>query len=270
VISACVCCRDDENLIARWIACVNDHVEEIVICDTGSKDHSKALVLDHDSRKIRFLERPWPGFIESRNWFFDLVSQPYLLMLEIDEVLLDSFWEKVPRYVDLLSSDHHSIRMPHYNAKFLLQDMDTLRRKAVKFDENFHAFSYPKDVLCRSDLKRNGIQWASIPQAGKSDIFHNLSTTQFAYDAEPVIQGFPRKHKNWNDEYQARKMLTYAKLSPGFWLPAWTQFLDARFSKEKIAEMKHEVFSADDPAPHAAWWAATGRLSNQYNPPFSD
>jgi glycosyltransferase involved in cell wall biosynthesis len=258
MIAACVNCRDDEAVIGRWIKCVAAYAAEIIICDTGSKDRTKEIILDHRLNKLKLCEKRWCGFLSARNTFFDLVSQPYILQLDVDEVLLNSFWRKVSEYIARLVTQCHSIRLCHYSAQFEFTDFETLHQKTCNFQRNFCKFSYPRDVLYRSDLKKCGIEWNSIHR--RSEIFNNLSTTRFFLDSEPLIHCYPANHKLSNDEYHARKMLTYAKLSPGYWEAGWTEFLEARFTSEKIKEMKAEILSSNDPAPHSSWWAKIGRF----------
>jgi glycosyltransferase involved in cell wall biosynthesis len=265
MISACVNCRDDEATIARWIACVADHVSEIVICDTGSKDRTKEIILSHNLKHLKLIEKPWPNFLAARNWFFDLVSQPLILQLDADEVLLNSFWKIAPRYIQSLAAKYQSIRLPHFHAKSPFTDFEDLHRKAGDFEQNFEPFSYPRDVLYRSDLSKHGVEWISF--RGDSEVFNNLSTTRFAVDvAEPLIHSYPPNHKHWNAEYQARKILAYAKQTPEYWDEGWTEFFQSRFSDEEIAKMKSEVFSSGDPAPHSVWWAEVGRFQQKFEP----
>ncbi len=258
MLAACVNCRDDETTIARWIDSVADHVAEIVICDTGSRDKTKELILSYRLQNLKFYEKPWPGFLTARNWFFDLVSVPYILQLDVDEVLLHTFWQKLPAYIAVLAKGYDSIRLKHYAAKFHFSSLADLNAKAGRFNDYFAGFSYPRDILYRADLKQKGVGWKSFHQRG--EIFNNLATARYWLDVEPLIHCYPPGHKIHNDEYHARKILAYAKLAPGYWEPGWTHFLNSRFSPEKLEAMKRDIYSSNDPAPHSTWWGRMGRL----------
>lgn len=260
-LSACVNCRDDETTIGRWIECVSDYVAEIIICDTGSQDKTREIILGYGLKKLKFLERPWPGFLEARNWFFDLVAMPYILQLDSDEMLLPTFWQKLPEYLLLLSKGHDSIRLKHYSAKFDFSSFAELDEKARRFNDHFAGFSYPRDILYRADLKQKEVVWKSFHKHG--EIFNNLATSRYWLDVEPLVHCYPRNHKIRNDEYHARKILAYAKLTPGYWEPGWTDFLNRRFSPEKLEEMKKDTLFNDDPAPHSTWWSRTGRFQQR-------
>lgn len=262
LISACVNCRDDETTIGRWIECVSDHVAEIIICDTGSQDRTKEIILGYGLKRLRFLERPWTGFLEARNCFFDLASQPHILQLDVDEVLLNSFWRKLPDLIRFLSMGYDSVRLTHYMAKFCFASFETLNEYAKQFKDHFTRFSYPRDLLYRTDLKQKGAVWKSFHRDG--EIFNNLSTLRYLQYSEPLIHCYPLNHKIHNDEYHARKIFAYAKMTPGYWEPGWTKFLNRRFTSKELEQMKKDTLLDDDPAPHSAWWGRTGRFQQPF------
>jgi glycosyltransferase involved in cell wall biosynthesis len=258
MISACVNCRDDEATVSRWVECVIDHVSEIIICDTGSQDRTKEIILDYRLKKLKLVEKPWPEFLQARNWFFEVASQPYILQLDADEVVLNSFWDKLPQYIHRLATEYDSIRLPHYNAQFKFTDFETLYRKARNFDEKVCSLQLPEGCSLSSRFEHKKIQWKSFHRG--SEIFNNLSTTRCFVDFKPLIHCYPANHKMFNDEYRARKILSYSKLIPGYWENSWTAFLKARFSAEKLDQMKTEILSANDLAPHSSWWSKVGRF----------
>ena len=87
MIAPCVNCRDDEIIIGRCIENVRNHLSKMLICDTGSQDRTKEVIFGHGLKNIYLYEKQWSGFLEARNWFFALTSQPYILQLDVDEVL---------------------------------------------------------------------------------------------------------------------------------------------------------------------------------------
>lgn len=258
MISACVNCRDDESTITRWLNCVVPHVDEIIICDTGSLDSTKDLIRNYNAT-IVLIEKPWTNFLDARNRFFELATHPFIIQFDVDEVLPMSFWVDLPKYIEVLSNGADSIRLKHYNDKAIFSTLDDLNERAKNLRQNFSAFSYSRDVMYRTDLPRNGIKF-EIMRGRTGDIFNNLSTNaKPSMSAHPLIHSYPANHKIRNKEYHARKLLAYAKLTPGYWEHAWSTFLSENFTPTKIAEMKKET-AGPDHAPHATWWSQVGRL----------
>lgn len=255
-ISACVNCRDDESTIRRWLDVFAPRVKEVIICDTGSKDRTLEIINLAPYENIITYNTSWPGFVKARNHFFELASQPFIIQVDADEFLFDSFFDHIPEYIKHLTNDYHSIRLPHYWAKFNYTSISDATERTKQFDNNYKPWSYPRDVMYRRDLTEINIFW--IDDNG-AEILNNLNTQNYLLAKDPLIHCVPARHKLNNDEYHARKMLAYAR-DIGYIANEWTEFMK-RFSPSIIEQMKIDTdINPADPAPHATWWGDIGHL----------
>ncbi len=76
--------RNEEALLERCLSSVKNFVDEMVIIDTGSTDHTVSIAKDAGAR-VEHL--PWPGdFAPARNAALNLVNGDWVLVLDADEI----------------------------------------------------------------------------------------------------------------------------------------------------------------------------------------
>jgi tetratricopeptide (TPR) repeat protein len=86
-LSLCMIVKDEEAMLGQCLAAVRDHVDEIVVVDTGSTDRTIEIAREYGAT---VLEREWTGdFAAARNVSFDAATGDWLLFLDADEVLVD-------------------------------------------------------------------------------------------------------------------------------------------------------------------------------------
>jgi tetratricopeptide (TPR) repeat protein len=85
-LSLCMIVRDEEEMLPRCLAAVQDAVDEMVIVDTGSKDRTIEIAQSFGAKVI---EREWTGsFGDARNVAFDAASGDWTFVLDADEILV--------------------------------------------------------------------------------------------------------------------------------------------------------------------------------------
>lgn len=84
-ISACLIVRDEAEKITACLASLEPYVEELAVVDTGSRDATLDLARAGGARVSTFT---WNNnFAEARNAAIAQATQPYILMVDADEVL---------------------------------------------------------------------------------------------------------------------------------------------------------------------------------------
>ena len=84
-ISLCMIVKDEEEMLPRCLAAVAEHVDEIVIVDTGSTDAPSRSPSRSAPNVVSF---PWNGsFADARNVSLDHATGDWILWLDADEVL---------------------------------------------------------------------------------------------------------------------------------------------------------------------------------------
>ncbi|GIO92576.1 tetratricopeptide repeat-containing glycosyltransferase family 2 protein [Paenibacillus lactis] len=84
-VSACLIVKDEETNIEACIVQLQKVVQEIIVVDTGSKDNTKKILGD---LAVQVYDFAWnDDFSAARNYSISLASQPYILIIDADEVL---------------------------------------------------------------------------------------------------------------------------------------------------------------------------------------
>lgn len=80
--------RDEEKLLPQALASVKDYVDEIVICDTGSKDRTIEIARSFGATVI---ERQWRNdFGWARNQSLEMATKRWILFMDADEELTEA------------------------------------------------------------------------------------------------------------------------------------------------------------------------------------
>ncbi len=80
-VSASIICRDEEHNIEECLRSVA-WCDEIVVVDSGSKDHTVELAKKHTERVV-FHE--WPGYVAQKNYALDQCTGDWVVSLDADE-----------------------------------------------------------------------------------------------------------------------------------------------------------------------------------------
>lgn len=83
-LSVVIITYNEERLIAQCLNSVKTIADEIVIVDSYSSDNTKNICLAHD---VKFIEHPFEGHIQQKNYAISQAGHPYILSLDADEAL---------------------------------------------------------------------------------------------------------------------------------------------------------------------------------------
>ena len=99
-ISLCMIVRDEAHCIETVLSTTRPHVEEIVLVDTGSKDSTVSIATPYVDILNHF---SWvDNFSAARNFSLSLAKQPWILVLDADEVIAP---QDFPKLRQLIESD---------------------------------------------------------------------------------------------------------------------------------------------------------------------
>lgn len=85
-ISGVVITHNEERHIARCLESIKDLVDEVVVVDSLSTDRTKEICQAYNAR---FVEQPFLGYRDQKNFALDQASYDYVLSLDADEALSD-------------------------------------------------------------------------------------------------------------------------------------------------------------------------------------
>lgn len=138
-ISLCMIVRDEEDVLGRCLESVADLVDEIIIVDTGSKDHTKEIAAKYTEKIYDF---PWvDDFAAARNKSFEQANCDYCMWLDADDVLMEQDRQEFAQLKAGLQPDVNAVMM-RYN---------------TGFDERGHVtFSYYRERIIKNHA---GMVW---------------------------------------------------------------------------------------------------------------
>ncbi|HZI54894.1 MAG TPA: glycosyltransferase family 2 protein [Chitinophagaceae bacterium] len=85
-LSVTIITFNEEKHIERCLRSVKGVADEIVIVDSLSADKTKEICLSHS---VVFIEQPFLGYIEQKNFALSKASYEHVLCLDADEALSD-------------------------------------------------------------------------------------------------------------------------------------------------------------------------------------
>ena len=83
-ISGVIITYNEEKNIARCLQSLVGICDEILVVDSFSSDNTKSICLEHGAK---FIQNPWKGFLDQKNFAQDSASFDYVLQLDADEEL---------------------------------------------------------------------------------------------------------------------------------------------------------------------------------------
>lgn len=112
-ISLCMIVKNEESILARCLDSVADMMEEIIIVDTGSTDHTKEVAARYTDRIFDFV---WTDdFSEARNFAFSKASMDYIYSADADEVLSEENRERFRLLKETLMPQIEIVQMKYAN-----------------------------------------------------------------------------------------------------------------------------------------------------------
>lgn len=91
-ISAVIITYNEEKNIKRCIDSLNGVADEILVVDSYSTDQTPEIC---QSIGVRFLQHPFQGYTEQKNWATSQASFPHVLSLDADEALSDELKKSI-------------------------------------------------------------------------------------------------------------------------------------------------------------------------------
>lgn len=91
-ISAVIITYNEERNIERCLSSLQGVVDEIVVVDSFSKDRTEEICKQFN---VRFIQNPFEGHIQQKNYAIDSASNDWILSLDADEALTDELKKSI-------------------------------------------------------------------------------------------------------------------------------------------------------------------------------
>jgi len=116
-ISAVVITYNEENNIGRCLESLMDTVDQIVVVDSYSSDATGAICKE---KGVDFIQHPFEGHIEQKNYALSCASSDYVLSLDADEALSETLMESIRAAKENWNADGYRVnRLTNYCGKWI-------------------------------------------------------------------------------------------------------------------------------------------------------
>lgn len=116
-ISAVIITYNEEKRIGRCIHSLRTVADEIVVVDSYSRDATKEICLKQD---VRFIEHPFEGHIEQKNFALSLATHEHVLSLDADEYLSSELADSILSIKETWPSEAYKMnRLSTYGGKWI-------------------------------------------------------------------------------------------------------------------------------------------------------
>lgn len=116
-LSVVVITYNEERNVGRCLESVRRVADEIVVVDSFSKDRTRDICLQYGAK---FLEHPFEGHIEQKNYALSQAAYPYVLSLDADEALTPELEQAVLQAKQNWQADAYSMnRLTNYCGKWI-------------------------------------------------------------------------------------------------------------------------------------------------------
>ena len=179
MLSLSMIVRDEEQKLGACLESVKGFCDELVVVDTGSSDNTVAIAKDAGAR-VEAIE--WPGdFTPARNKALEFVSGDWVLVLDADELLLDSVKPALQALmaqpdvlvINLLRYEDGAVQSPYSSVSRLFR-----KHPAIQWSRAYH--SMIDDSV--EELLKSESQWRVVDCAEPA-LFHT------GYRPEELIAG---------------------------------------------------------------------------------
>ena len=86
-LSVVIITFNEENNIGRCLDSIREVADEIVVVDSFSTDATQKICLGHN---VKFLQHPFEGHIEQKNYAVSCTGYDHVLSLDADEALSET------------------------------------------------------------------------------------------------------------------------------------------------------------------------------------
>lgn len=100
-LSVCMIIKNEEKYLAKCLDAIKDHVDEIIIVDTGSTDKSKEIAKNYTGKIYDFI---WSNdFSKARNFSISKCENNWVLVLDADEIVTGFDKKEIAQFMSLFS-----------------------------------------------------------------------------------------------------------------------------------------------------------------------
>ena len=113
LVSTCMIVKNEEAMLGRALASVADISDEIIIADNGSTDRTLDIAKQYGATIVQGQNPQEIGFDEARNFAISHAKNSWILWIDADEELQDSF--RIIKYLRNNTMNGYSLKQVHFS-----------------------------------------------------------------------------------------------------------------------------------------------------------
>jgi len=119
--SATIITFNEEKKIARCLRSVAALVDEIVVVDSFSTDRTQEICCASEfAHKMKFIQHPFAGHIQQKNYALEIATHPHILSLDADECLDEELQKEILKALQNWQGDGYIFnRLTNYNGHWV-------------------------------------------------------------------------------------------------------------------------------------------------------
>ena len=192
-LSVVILTKNNERDIQRCLESVHEIADEIVVVDSYSTDRTEEICAGF---QLRFIQHPFEGHIEQKNWAITQAKYPHILSLDSDEALDDRLKHSVIDVkIDWQHDGYTMNRLTNYCGKWIK-----------------HCGWYPDTKLRLWDSRKG--HWTGINPHDRYEMTEGASTRHLAGDILHYSYYSIKEHvdqTNWFTDLSAKEYLDRGK-----------------------------------------------------------
>lgn len=200
-VSLCMIVKDEEQVLKRCLTSVTPLVDEMIIVDTGSSDHTVEIAKSLGATLSRF---DWiDDFAAARNYAFSLASGDYLLWLDADDYITPENTERFIRLRADLEQLPDIVMCPYEIMSDGRPVLSYMRERVIKRSAGFqwqgrvHECIAPRGKILHSDFTVQHLGSDKVRGSRNLDIYRKWAREEaldgrnlFYYGRELYYNGF--------------------------------------------------------------------------------
>ena len=210
-LSVVIITLNEEKNIRRCIGSVQDVADEIVVIDSLSTDATKNICLE---LRVKFIEHPFVGHIEQKNYALSQATYNHVLSLDADEALDEPLRKEIKKVKENWQADAYKFnRLTNYGGQWVR-----------------HCGWYPNRHLRLLDRRKGA--WAGVNPHDKICMYENTSIRRIAGDLLHYSYDSVSDHIQQTEKFTSIAAKAYFSsgkkggLSHIFLRPPWQFFRD--------------------------------------------
>ena len=155
-LSAVIITFNEEKNIGRCLDSLIEVADDIIVVDSYSTDRTKEICME---KGVRFIQHPFEGHIEQKNWAVTQAIYPHVLSLDADEALNETLRKSILLVKNNFEKDgYYMSRLTNYCGKWIK-----------------HCGWYPDKKLRLWDSRKG--KWGGINPHDKYEMFEGDKNT---------------------------------------------------------------------------------------------